>query len=1182
MRNKPFAERAFALIVLILCIAALCVPAAAQRSGKPNYTPITKVDLGVDKVELEVGESYTFKVSYEPAEPFIKELVWIPTDKSIVTADMASFSIKAEKPGRTMMMVYSFDKNAYDTCEIVVKGDNTEALSTMSGSQMLKVSHTDLAKIKAEDINTYLELLNRSSFSQTAYTEAVNQNFRALAHVKAGTEDAESKRALSLGMTNSYALKNLNVVTLEGTLEQILSFVSNNTDLEFVEGEKLSFIIDPIEEEFTDDSVAKAFNLGSNAATLTQIRKAHDLGYKGSGTTLAIIDTGLDKSHAQFKGRVIKEHCFTSNFTISGIQFEAACQGGGTESSSSKPYIYSANQNNFSHGSHAMGIAAGRDGVAPSAKIISVLAFSEAYWSCSSSNNYYLGNGRCGTNTMSGIDESRAFDWLIDVINSGTKISALNMSFGSGGYSSYCDTTGDTETEAMKKLANLGVIPVAATGNDAYVGYISSPACESKTVAVGALADRSTPYLAVYSNQSRYTDILAPGTRLYSAYLSGYGYMSGTSMATPMVTGAMGLLKQVYPDQTFDEYNYFYKYISTKSARYDENNYDYGYSKPVLDFTNFGSNAVGTLSIATNNIRGYTKGITMKFKPVKNASGYMVAIYDYKTGAYLNHSLNISGEADSTGQYQVIRFKGDILENGHPYRILVQPYRQIGQYKYYGQTKTFYGAPNPRITAITATPGNRSATFRTVKHATADGFRYNIYREGSTARFDYIDVPINGSLVKSVSGLTNGQLYYVTAIPYTKINGTQYWGASMYRIYFVPLSAPSNVRVNFTSSSRATVSMSSDSAATGIKVLYRASGGAMKNGCEARGNRCTITGLNRGSAYEFYVLKFKTVNSKKHYGPGVTYAYNTSSSNLPAPTKALIAKRGSTLLSFTITKASNARGISVLYREGEGAFKQACEAASSSCSKDGFNWNKNYTFYIMQYRNVNGRKVYSPGITVTNWLTPKSVDGDEELTNLVYTEGEEPAGLYEVLGDYYTENDLVFDEALAFLASEQGVYKSADENFADSEYGEYFDDEFFDDFGEDDFSEFVDEEFDAEQVDEEDLTTIEDPDPEPDGDVEAPMSAEEEETEDSNIFLGYNMDENTEDIPDGSEGTPAVDPGITTGTEPVTEEPITDPSEEPAEGSEEPQKPAEDENLIMYKFEDGSQNWPPYVPNFNN
>ena len=60
------------------------------------------------------------------------------------------------------------------------------------------------------------------------------------------------------------------------------------------------------------------------------------------------------------------------------------------------------------------------------------------------------------------------------------------------------------------------------------------------------------PRIRNSSNHHKNVDITAPGTNVYSAYFEPksnelMGKMSGTSMATPVVTGAIPLVKQLYP-----------------------------------------------------------------------------------------------------------------------------------------------------------------------------------------------------------------------------------------------------------------------------------------------------------------------------------------------------------------------------------------------------------------------------------------------------------------------------------------------------------------------------------------------------------------------------------------------------------------------------------------------------------
>ena len=63
------------ILVFLLTFAALPGMAAGQSSGdQRSYRSVTKIDLGISSLTLEVGESYTFNVSYEPENTAAKKL----------------------------------------------------------------------------------------------------------------------------------------------------------------------------------------------------------------------------------------------------------------------------------------------------------------------------------------------------------------------------------------------------------------------------------------------------------------------------------------------------------------------------------------------------------------------------------------------------------------------------------------------------------------------------------------------------------------------------------------------------------------------------------------------------------------------------------------------------------------------------------------------------------------------------------------------------------------------------------------------------------------------------------------------------------------------------------------------------------------------------------------------------
>ncbi len=108
---------------------------------------------------------------------------------------------------------------------------------------------------------------------------------------------------------------------------------------------------------------------------------AHSLGYDGTGYTVAILDTGVDKDHYYLdNGKVVSEACYST--TYSGYSSFNICPGGSNSTgvNSAEPYGGSCPAGECDHGTHVAGIAAGThtdfSGVAPDADIIAIQVFS--------------------------------------------------------------------------------------------------------------------------------------------------------------------------------------------------------------------------------------------------------------------------------------------------------------------------------------------------------------------------------------------------------------------------------------------------------------------------------------------------------------------------------------------------------------------------------------------------------------------------------------------------------------------------------------------------------------------------------------------------------------------------------------------------------------------------------------
>lgn len=285
-------------------------------------------------------------------------------------------------------------------------------------------------------------------------------------------------------------------------------------------------------EPFEDNSGPGAMN--TEGRHMIQAEELWDLGYRGEGITVSVIDTGIDPDHEAFKNADGSTR----------IEKFSDCVSGGCDDTV-EPY------DDHGHGAHVAGTVLGTNlyddpewgryqevGVAPEATLYV---------------SKFLGGGGGGS-WEGGID---SLQWSFDV---GADIT-------SNSWGGNCQSSLPV-VQVVNQLSQLGMLNVFAAGNSGTWAYLG-PACADTALGVGAVDGNYN--IAGFSSrgpcedpdtksgQRICPDVVAKGVAVRSAIPrsgatwgdpSGYRVWQGTSMATPHVAGAAALIEQMKRDLT--------------------------------------------------------------------------------------------------------------------------------------------------------------------------------------------------------------------------------------------------------------------------------------------------------------------------------------------------------------------------------------------------------------------------------------------------------------------------------------------------------------------------------------------------------------------------------------------------------------------------------------------------------
>ncbi len=336
----------------------------------------------------------------------------------------------------------------------------------------------------------------------------------------------------------------------------VVRWLDNGAVLALTTQELAELSLDPAVDHLSGDLPVRPSMVVSNAATLADRTRGGDAGLlglgavpgvTGAGIVVAVVDSGI-APHPALAGKVIANvSLVTGDPRVTDV---------------------------FGHGTHVAGIIAGtgaaaarvttlfNGGIAPGAQLVNVRVL-----------------GADGSGLTS--DVIAGIDWVI-ANRVRYNIRVINLSLG---HPVTEPALTDPLCQAVARATAQGIIVVASAGNDGMtadgrtvLGSIVSPGNSPFALTVGALdtqgtAGRSDDTVASYSSRgpARYDltvkpDVVAPGNRVVSleaddaslvrdhptlhragVYGNAYMQLSGTSMATPIVSGAVALLLQGSP-----------------------------------------------------------------------------------------------------------------------------------------------------------------------------------------------------------------------------------------------------------------------------------------------------------------------------------------------------------------------------------------------------------------------------------------------------------------------------------------------------------------------------------------------------------------------------------------------------------------------------------------------------------
>lgn len=441
---------------------------------------------------------------------------------------------------------------------------------------------------------------------------------------------------------------------------------------------------------------------------------------KYGAVTVAILDTGIDRSNFMFQSRTISPQSY--NFI-------------------------DANKNvsdNHGHGTHVAGIIADST---PSNVQFLVLKISNS-------------SGYSSLLTI-----KTALQYALN-----RNVSAVNMSLGFVGVNAMSITYLDS---LINRAYRNGIAISCASGNNGVDVSYCYPACNSKTLAVSSFGQNERA--ASYSNHGSRIDFSAPGTGIVSAAANGFLVgMTGTSMSAPHITAAVAYLKMMQPNLSVPGVYHELQARCRDLGTPGRDEY-FGWGCPILtnllqegilNANNVVAPGSGTATPLLKKVKSTDDGIRVAWGKVKKADRYV--IYRRKGNGSLKKVRTVSGSTKAWTDRNV--------SQGIRYSYAVKAVKNGESGSRSAEKAAVYLKQPQKMRTIRKNSG--TAVIKWAKLARVSG--YQIRYAGKRTMKNAATVVLSGSKTRAVLKGLGKKTYYCQVRAYKNVGGVQYtspWSA---------------------------------------------------------------------------------------------------------------------------------------------------------------------------------------------------------------------------------------------------------------------------------------------------------------------------------------------------------------------------------------------------------------------